>query len=228
MLALDKQLAGQDLRIWGFTLAFPLDTATSAFLSSDIVQRSQRFVFERDQQRHQAAHAHMRRLLCTHFGLGPSDCMFDEGKHGKPQLAGDHAALAFNLSHSADMGALCVASSGHVGIDIEHAHPLADIDALVRANFTPSEQQEYAHQRTDSARHTAFFTGWTRKEACLKALGTGLSLEAQAVDAGLAPGRRSVAVHWQGRAVTVEVDSFQPGPGLIGAVACVADRDFAL
>jgi 4'-phosphopantetheinyl transferase len=228
MLALDRQLAGRNLCIWVFALEFPLDAASSAFLSSDIVQRSQQFVFERDRQRHQAAHAQMRRLLCTHFGLDPSTCVFRAGEYGKPRLTGDHAELAFNLSHSADIGALCVASSGHVGIDIEHVYPLADMDALVRANFTPSEQQEYACQRTDSARHTAFFTGWTRKEACLKALGTGLSLEAQAVDAGLAPGHRSVVVHWRGRAVTVEVDSFQSSSQLIGAVACVADTDFSL
>ena len=59
---------------------------------------------------------------------------------------------------------------------MEECTPYRHLDVLVDAVFTPAEQA-YIASNTGLDRHRAFFRLWTVKEALVKALGTGLSLD---------------------------------------------------
>ncbi|MCM5680341.1 4'-phosphopantetheinyl transferase superfamily protein [Schlegelella sp. S2-27] len=199
-----------------------LDTAPSAdeqaWLSDDERARAQRFVFDRDRQRFLAAHCALRALLSRQTGLAPHAIRFSLGPYGKPFLV--PAACSFNLSHSADVALMAVAREGELGIDVEMLRPMPDALELARHNYTSAERQELLDTPA-AQRDLAFLYGWTRKEACLKAIGSGLSLPAQSVDAGLAPAPRIVPVDLGSTCISVLVQSFLLDQNIVGAVAKV-------
>lgn len=85
---------------------------------------------------------------------------------GKPYLRG---GPCFNISHSGGVVVLALADSGEVGIDVERIRP-TEIEDF--AAHLPELRELYAldaPQRLES-----FFACWTRKEAVLKAEGSGL------------------------------------------------------
>jgi 4'-phosphopantetheinyl transferase len=95
---------------------------------------------------------------------------------GKPGLALDQAGcggLAFNLSHSRDAVVVAITGGRPVGVDLEAVDPRLDVDAIVR-RFFPTAEAAALLAAPPGARRTQFFRSWSRKEALLKAEGTGM------------------------------------------------------
>ena len=86
------------------------------------------------------------------------------------------AGFDFNISHSGNMIVCCATDNGKVGIDIELTGP---VNFNYDDYFTPTEQKNI---RADQNPDTAFFKYWTRKEAVLKAVGTGVYTPLLAID----------------------------------------------
>ncbi|MEO6997113.1 MAG: 4'-phosphopantetheinyl transferase superfamily protein [Terracoccus sp.] len=91
-------------------------------------------------------------------------------QHGRPTV-GDHPGLHISLSRTTTLVALAVTTVGPVGIDVEA------VDATAFAGFDevalhPGERE--AAGRSAEQVDRANVTAWVRKEAALKALGTGL------------------------------------------------------
>ncbi len=78
----------------------------------------------------------------------------------------------FNIAHSGNMVICCGTDNGQIGIDIEQVKEieLADYNDY----FTPNEW--------DKIKHDGFYDFWTRKEAVLKAIGTGFHTTSSSVD----------------------------------------------
>ena len=90
------------------------------------------------------------------------------GSHGKPFLA-DYPHIYFNLSHSRD-AAVCAVDTRPVGIDVETTE--AYDPALLT---TTMNDEEIRSILSDEHPDQAFLRLWTRKEAFLKYLGTGIT-----------------------------------------------------
>ncbi len=90
------------------------------------------------------------------------------GEHGKPTW--DAEGLFFNLSHSGSIAA-CAIADRPVGLDVQEACEYRE--ALVRRFFSPEEQ---AFLAAASDKDRAFGLVWSRKEAYVKALGTGFTI----------------------------------------------------
>ena len=102
--------------------------------------------------------------LFPHEPFPPKIC---QKRYQKPYFE-DYKNLYFNLSHS-NMCAACVISDKPVGIDIQY---MKDFDEkLSQRFFTLDEQNFYKNAHNKKA---AFYEIWTKKEALLKCLGTGL------------------------------------------------------
>lgn len=208
------------VRLWLFDLRAEPSAGLLGCLSADEHARASRFAFERDRQRYRAAHAQLRGLLGHATGSTPASLRFSESPHGKPRLEAE-GAPAFNLSHSADVGAFALTASGEIGVDIEVLHRVDDLEALSERCFTRAEQVELDRCGGDpGARDLLFLQGWTRKEACLKAVGSGLALEPASFEAGLAPSPREVRLAWDGDVFQLAVLSFRH-VDTIGAIAVV-------
>ena len=61
-------------------------------------------------------------------------------------------------------------------MDVEERTDRRDFDRLIEAAFGPNEQVDLKQERA-SGKYQLFYKLWTVKEALIKALGTGLSLD---------------------------------------------------
>ncbi len=158
-------------------------------LSDDEARRAGRFHFERDRNHFVAARGQLRLVLSRYLDAEPARRRFQYGNHGKPSLAGPAGRdrLCFNLSHSHGLALLAVTWGRELGIDVEHVRPDVNRDGLARRFFSPREVEVY-ERLPPEARRRAFYHCWTRKEAFVKAVGSGLTFGLEQFDVSLAPG----------------------------------------
>jgi 4'-phosphopantetheinyl transferase len=93
-------------------------------------------------------------------------------------LSEQDGGLRFNVSHSRVIGLIAVTKYREVGIDIEYVNHDFDVLSVAASAFS-AEEAERLRILPATLQTAAFFSGWTRKEACLKAMGDGLSSSAE-------------------------------------------------
>lgn len=118
----------------------------------------------------------LRYILSEYTGISPVDLRFIIGRNGKPRLTGGirGEGVYFNLSHSGGLVVYAVSSCAEIGIDIEEIKFLSGWFGLVEDHFSPAERLVLQTVPVPS-RLSAFYRGWTRKEAMVKAIGRGAS-----------------------------------------------------
>lgn len=191
-----------------------------AWLDAEETERARRFVHDVHRRRYLAAHVALRDHLGTFLETAPSALRFDAGPHGKPQLTGP-AAVQFNLSHSEDWALVGVSRHVPVGVDIEMLRPVDDALALARRHYSPDEQLACLSVRDSRERDEAFLRVWTRKEACMKAVGLGLRLAPSSFEAGAQAEARVARLPTPDGEALVEVRSVETGIDAVAAVARV-------
>lgn len=134
-------------------------------LSADEENKALRFKRDADRRSFRLRKYVLRQLLSVFTGVEASALTYHYGEHRKPAVAG----VAFNSSHSGDCILIAIAPIA-VGIDVEHIRQDFDFDVLMDTCFT-AEEHAFINQ---GERRNNFFSLWTRKEAILKANGTGL------------------------------------------------------
>jgi 4'-phosphopantetheinyl transferase len=153
-------------------------------------RRADGFAFERDRGRFIVARARLRQLLAARLAVRPEAVELAYGAYGKPALAPRYAEsrLRFNVSHRDDVAVYAFSSASEVGVDVEAVRALRDGDDLAARFFSPREHEAY-RALDPRDRPLGFFNCWTRKEAFVKALGSGLSCPLDRFDVSLAPGQ---------------------------------------
>jgi 4'-phosphopantetheinyl transferase len=209
-----------EVEIWGARL----DDHPSAvlqemaeLLSPDETARAERFRFERDRARYVMGRGILRVLLGRHLGREPRELVFAYGPNGKPALAhagtsrldGGFAPVHFNVSHSEGLALFAFTKTGEVGVDLEFVRELPDFDGVAATTFSPVELALW-RACPPSWRRTEFFAAWTRQEAVLKAVGTGLGAVA------------SPAV-----VASFHVYPLNPAPGFAAALAAAPTAEWA-
>ena len=149
-----------------------------------------------------ASRAALRTILARHLDAKPGDVRLRFGPHGKPELDLDPVPLRFNLSHSGDLALVALSAEREVGIDVERIDPRRRFGELARVGL---DEVSAAAVRTASPAERAgvFYAAWTRREAIVKCLGSGLG--------GPQPSERV-------RAIELDV-----GPGYAAALALSGD-----
>lgn len=138
-------------------------------LTSEEQQRADRFYRENDTINFIIRRGALRLLLAAELTCQPAEITFLNGTNGKPKLAGADE-IHFNSSHSGNFAAIAIARQP-IGIDLEVVKN--DFDCKSVAEYAFSEKEAYSLALSpDPVRD--FFSIWTRKEAFLKAIGTGL------------------------------------------------------
>jgi 4'-phosphopantetheinyl transferase len=214
-------------RLWRVDLDVVPAVEATACLSDDEWARAFRFVFARDRQRFIAAHAALRSLLAAHTGLGCAFLEFRTGAFGKPALV-EPSGVAFNLSHSQSVALIAIddgTAPAEIGVDVELLRPMPDAQALADNYFSPAERRALAALPA-TERDRAFLACWTRKEACLKASGLGLSVDTRSFEAGLAEDAREVVMPVDGGLLRLALASFDGGQGVVSATARVLSLQY--
>lgn len=160
----------------------------SALLAPDERQKGARFYFEKDRHQYCATRGLLRLILSRYLSKPPGSLQFTHSPYGKPFLlvqASDHDLLQFNVSHSHEIALIAVARH-EVGIDVEYRRAEFGWQEIVSRYFSENEVQMLA-QVPQQQQNQAFYEGWTRKEAYIKARGQGLSISLNQFDVSLAP-----------------------------------------
>ncbi len=176
----EKLVAGQTA-IWICRAEQWLDRKDELFadLSEQEQMRALRFSLLEHKDRFVIFHGFMRRVLAAYLETRVSELRFTSGIKGKPYLDNpdtDTLPLQFNLTHTQDIALLAVNLQQEVGIDIEYKKRSADWQGIARRFCTQTEQAALFSLSSTTQQQAAFFDLWTRKEACMKVLGSGLSL----------------------------------------------------
>jgi 4'-phosphopantetheinyl transferase len=180
------------VEIWRVDLA---DTALDGLVDLLVAReraRARRLVRERDRVLWARSRGALRELLGRCAGRDPRELVFELGPHGKPFLASAGKGpdgLRFNLSHSGELLLIAVTAGAEVGVDVERA----------RARYTAE-----------------LLRAWTRHEALVKCLGTGLAHAPVGMEDPEALGSPAGALADDGTPWTTQLDV---GPGAFAAVA---------
>ncbi len=220
MNAITRLALHSGVELWQVDLEAPLAAGAASMLSPDEQARASRFKFERDRDRFVAAHLALRQVLALHVGVAMQRLEFNTGAWGKPALA-DHPALPFNLSHSGGIALIAVGTANPIGVDVELERPIPDWDALASDYFAPAERTALAALRAN-ARDRAFLTCWTRKEACLKAIGLGLNVAPRSVEVGIWPIAASVRVPTPDGTAQIAINPIAPSDAIAAAIGSLA------
>jgi 4'-phosphopantetheinyl transferase len=125
-----------------------------------------------ERRRYVAVHGAVRLILAARLGVPAADLRWRRGENGKPTLT-DRDDLQVNLSHSEDLAMLAIATGVPVGVDVQRMQPRVDVARMAERYF-PAAEAAYVAEASAEERAGRFFALWTRKEACLKAVGARL------------------------------------------------------
>ncbi|HKI47697.1 MAG TPA: 4'-phosphopantetheinyl transferase superfamily protein [Desulfobacteria bacterium] len=190
-------------------------------LPQDERMRAERFRRGTLRERFIVQKGRLREILSGYLNVTPGKIRFCKGPGGKPALSGENCRIRFNLSHSGGRALYAVSGGREVGIDVEVVQPKPKAAALVNRFFSPNERK--AFQKLDAREElAAFFAGWTRKEAYVKAVGKGLRFPLDRFDVSLKPGDQNALLGVEGAPEEVKRWSLRDidlGPDFMAALA---------
>ncbi|MER6091347.1 4'-phosphopantetheinyl transferase family protein [Streptomyces bluensis] len=156
---------------WGEALSLSL-------LDAGERRKALSFRRDHDRSRYIVAHTALRLLLAARLQCHPVDvlvgrepCAGCGGPHGRPVLLDREAGPHFSLSHSPGLSLVAIADVP-VGVDAERVPGRRTVE-LCLERLHPEERREVLAVPVKE-RPLWFCRLWARKEAYLKALGTGL------------------------------------------------------
>lgn len=192
----------------------------AGYLSPDEQERAARFLSTASRKHFINARGQMREIFAAYLGKQPQGIEFAYNPHGKPYLKEpeQHHSMRFNLSHSGGMGLLALTAGQDVGVDIERTSREVDYATISSRFFSPAEAI-ILRKLPPQEQAQAFFTGWTRKEAYIKALGLGLTIPLDSFEVSLLPGDSPQIITLNGNWIVYPLD---PGPGFIAALVTEA------
>lgn len=221
------RLPPDEVHVWRAPLAQRPDAvaALARLLSPEERARAMRYRAEADRHRSVIARGLLRHLLGQVLDRPPDSLRFEAGPSGKPALPGHGpgegaAGPHFNVSHAGDWILVALAAGRPVGVDVERLRPDVACEAIAARFFSARECEALASLPADG-RPAAFFDGWTRKEAYLKARGDGLTLALDGFDVSLLPGaepRLLATRHDPDDAARWRMASVSPGEGHAAAL----------
>ena len=157
---------GNDIHIWKFS-----SIATRFFLlTPEEIKITNRFRSESDRNRFAVARQALRVLLSKYLSVSQMDIHIHSEKGMKPYITSPPSDIQFNISHSGDCVLIAFALD-ELGIDVEKINPQFNFVHLLEDHFSAGEKS-FITEAADPV--SAFYYLWTRKEALIKAWGTGL------------------------------------------------------
>lgn len=160
--------------------------ALYALLNKAECQRAARLKSNQHCQQFVITRGILRQYLAQLTNSDPQDLIIDYLEHGKPVLCQQQGNITFNISHAHDFALIAITKGSSVGIDIEKINQEIQMSALVARVFSVAEQQAF-NNLPKTLQFQAFFACWTRKEAFLKAIGTGVAYGLKNVDVTVDP-----------------------------------------
>lgn len=222
-------LTENEVHVWRVSSNADCAGRVASFLSFDERDRAARFVRHQDRIQFIASRGALRAILAPYAGFAPDVLQFIVSAYGKPALNCGHTRLNFNLARRDAYSLVAVTKLSSVGVDIERVTSRECVAEVVPW-LAPSEAAFLAGIEPQ-IRSLAFSRCWTRKEAYLKGLGTGLATPLHCFGVSASPARSQCGIRCPdphlislSRWLITDLDA---APGYVGAVA-VPTSDFRL
>ena len=213
-----------DVHVWTESLG-QLEAHVSRMaplLGEDERLRADRFHFKQHRDGFITGRGLLRVILANYLGCNPSEVKFEYGEAGKPAVAGDQkSGLHFNLAHSGDLVVYALNLDRRIGVDIELVRPMPDAEQIAANYFSPDEIRDLKWLPAQQML-AGFFACWTRKEAYVKAIGTGLGHRLSDFSVNARPDERARLISIQGDTQLARRWSYADiclGPAYCGAIA---------
>ena len=169
------ELHEDTIHIWNISFEVNDNELQSYFklLSEDEKERANRFRFFKDKKCFVVTRGALRLISSHYLNKEPEDIIFEYEDYGKPKFK--HSTnLNFNVSHSGNRAVIGFVYNHTIGIDIEKVKN--DFDTFeIAANFFSKAEIDALSNIPKAEQYLAFYRCWTRKEAFIKAKGSGLS-----------------------------------------------------
>lgn len=222
-------LAKDEIHVWsvGGYARDVCDPNSLPILASGERARASQFKAEVDRARFIERRVALRMILAEYLAVAPQHITFSVNRFGKPSVVAPKTAdaLSFNTTHSEGLALIAVGRSTQIGIDVERLRSDVEYEAIAARFFASNEAAALA-ALPPRDRIEGFFNAWTRKEAVVKALGRGLSIQLDSFEVSLRPGDPPVALRWNIPDTAPEawrMHHLEPAPGYVGAL--VVDRE---
>lgn len=177
-------LAQDEIQVWSAIPAVDEVVKAMQYLNPDERGRANRFRVDNARMQFITARAVLRQLAGLALNLEPSAVSFGYSPQGKPFLDRADSDLSFNVAHCTGLVVIALTRIRPVGVDVEWVDGRTDWSLLADRVFS-SNELEILRALPESQQRAAFFNGWTRKEAYLKATGEGLTEELKAIEVTL-------------------------------------------
>lgn len=215
----DLLISLSEVHVWRVSLDSPdaVLQPLASTLSLEERARAEKFLFDRDRNAYITARGVLRQLLGCYLQRPRSELQFAYEARGKPFLANPSSdqPLNFNVAHSRNIALLAFSAGPSVGVDVEFIRTDIASEEIAMRYFAPREVAEL-RALSPELRPTAFFLGWTRKEAYVKALGDGLQIPLASFCVSLTPLQPATLESADGSRWTMR--NLSPGPGYAGAL----------
>lgn len=185
------------------------------WLDEEEQKRMKRFVFQREQNRYLAAHACLRVILGLITGCLPEEVQYSKNDFGKPFLAKPKKKIFFNLSYSGEKFIIAVSEKNQVGIDMERIRKDFDFKEITEVYFSWKERAAINSAENPSIE---FAKMWSRKEALLKSVGTGLIDDLRRIE--VLDGGNDIDEDLLDVSANEEITSFDLDNEYMAAIAC--------
>ena len=121
--------------------------------------------------------AALRVALSERLGYANRALSFAYLEHGKPfaTVDGRRADVGFNVSHSGRHGLIAIGAHDRLGVDVEERVSKRDLEGIGSLVYGSNERRLLAAAAGRDKVHL-FYRLWSMKEALIKALGSGFSL----------------------------------------------------
>jgi 4'-phosphopantetheinyl transferase len=179
-------LYDNEIHIWIVQLDRSPSNDSWHLLSADEQNRAGRFRFDVDKARFANGRSALRRILGRYLGAPPESLRFRYNAHGKPELSESPQAIQFNVTHSRQIGLIALARNIPIGVDLEAVRNDLSIGDLSEGVLSRLELERF-RATPPEAQQLEFFKTWVVKEAFLKAIGKGLSVAPNSLEADSLP-----------------------------------------
>jgi 4'-phosphopantetheinyl transferase len=220
--SVQARLGSREVHVWGVWLSGS-DASLAYYrsmLSSEELQRVERFRFEHLRHSYTRSRGSLRLLLAHYLACPPNEIELICRPKGKPILR-DSSRIHFNASHSGQMALYAFTVGCELGVDVEQLRKLDEPELIAARFFSTAEASELVSLAPEQ-RGPAFFRCWTRKEAYVKAIGEGLAIPLNRFQVTLLPGVPARFVKLAsdlGTAADWTLDHLEIAPGYLGALA---------
>ncbi|WP_456974869.1 4'-phosphopantetheinyl transferase family protein [Luteimonas sp. A277] len=153
-----------------------------------------------------------RLVIGTHLGIEPVTVPLVRDALGCPRVPG--TGVSTSLSHAGGGFAVALSTAGPVGVDIEPADRAGVMPEIAERVAHPDEMAALGRESTPAV-DRSLLALWVRKEALLKAAGTGMAREMHTF---CAPENEVLVLAPPGPALA-RLQALDLGGGWIGAVA---------